>query len=101
MFTLPDRKKMSTQSMIRIVSQVIRSLEYLHSNDYIHRDISPSNIMLKDPSLWDENSHAMIIDYSIASKFKINGVHVHDGRDDGTGNIVFCSRALHFPTDTI
>lgn len=38
--TIPQRK--------RIVQQILRAFEYIHSKDRLHRDISPRNILIKE-----------------------------------------------------
>ena len=45
---------------IDIVTDVLKGLEYLHANDYIHNDIKPANI------LFGNQGQAMLSDYGIA-----------------------------------
>ena len=51
-------------SALRIAVQICRAVEYLHSEDVVHRDIKPGNIMLK------ENGNLKIIDFGLARSLK-------------------------------
>ncbi|QRI43016.1 ankyrin repeat protein [Cheloniid poxvirus 1] len=53
-----------------ITTDVLITLEYIHSYGISHGDIKPENIML------DINKRAYLIDYGIASHFMIHGKHI-------------------------
>jgi serine/threonine protein kinase len=44
---------------IRIAVQICEGLEHIHSRDYVHRDIKPTNVMI------DPRGHAFILDFGI------------------------------------
>jgi serine/threonine-protein kinase len=45
---------------IQIAKEILKALEYIHSNGVVHRDLKPENIMV------DENDHIKLIDFGIA-----------------------------------
>lgn len=57
--TLPD--------VIRLARDILRGLEYLHSNDLIHNDIKPENILI------DPKGRGMLTDYGIVGVARDDG----------------------------
>ena len=49
-YTLDNFIKKNITSTVKrsIINQILKGFEYLHSNDRLHRDISPKNILLKE-----------------------------------------------------
>jgi serine/threonine-protein kinase len=45
---------------IRIAIEVLKALDYIHSNGVVHRDLKPENIIV------DDNDHIKLIDFGIA-----------------------------------
>ena len=57
-------KKQYTEKQVKfIISNILLSLEYIHTNNIIHRDIKPENILI------DEKGYLAITDFGIA-RFK-------------------------------
>ena len=69
-----DKKIRFTIKDICMISiQMLERLEYIHSKDYIHRDIKPHNFLmgLKDPNM------LYIIDFGLAKKYRSKkGKHI-------------------------
>jgi eukaryotic-like serine/threonine-protein kinase len=55
-----DEGRIPQERAIRIAKEVLKALEYIHSNGVVHRDLKPENIMV------DENDHIKLIDFGIA-----------------------------------
>ena len=58
---------MSFERMFELLSPIMKALSKVHSQGLIHRDISPTNIMLMD------NSPAILIDFGTVRDFSENG----------------------------
>ncbi len=56
-----DEGRMAQDRAIRIASEVLKALDYIHANGVVHRDLKPENIMV------DDNDHIKLIDFGIAS----------------------------------
>ena len=59
-----DRKRISVNESIEIISQSLEALSYIHGYDILHRDIKPTNIILKKSSNGVNN--AKLMDFGIA-----------------------------------
>jgi eukaryotic-like serine/threonine-protein kinase len=55
-----DEGRLPQDRAIRIAIEILKALEYIHSNGVVHRDLKPENIMV------DENDHIKLIDFGIA-----------------------------------
>jgi len=52
--------RMPQDRAIRIAIEVLKALDYIHSNGVVHRDLKPENIMV------DDDDHIKLIDFGIA-----------------------------------
>lgn len=43
-----NNSKLPEQQRISIIKQILKGFEYIHSRNYLHRDISASNILIKE-----------------------------------------------------
>jgi len=55
-----DEGRISPDRAIRIATEVLDALDYIHSNGVVHRDLKPENIMV------DEEDNIKLIDFGIA-----------------------------------
>jgi eukaryotic-like serine/threonine-protein kinase len=64
--TIRDRSAMSTRRIGEIGFEVAEALEYIHARGVIHRDITPSNIMVVDYGTRFSRPRARLTDFGIA-----------------------------------
>jgi len=55
-----DESRLPQDRAIRIAIEILKALDYIHTNGVVHRDLKPENIMV------DENDHIKLIDFGIA-----------------------------------
>lgn len=61
---LQSQEVLPQSSVLKVAVQLCRAVEYLHSQETVHRDIKPGNIMLKG------DGTLKIIDFGLARSFK-------------------------------
>jgi serine/threonine-protein kinase len=59
-----DEGRLPQESAIRIATEVLEALEYIHANGIVHRDLKPENIMV------DAEGNIKLIDFGIAGDAK-------------------------------
>lgn len=67
-------KRLSFNEKVDIIVQVCKGIAYAHKLDVIHRDIKPGNVLL------DEEGHARLLDFGIASFFERDSDDPEDSR---------------------
>ena len=55
-----DEGRLPQHRALRIAIEILKALDYIHTNGVVHRDLKPENIMV------DENDHIKLIDFGIA-----------------------------------
>ncbi len=55
-----DEGRLPQDRAIRIAIEVLKALDYIHTNGVVHRDLKPENIMV------DDDDHIKLIDFGIA-----------------------------------
>lgn len=58
---------LSEENALKYARQVASALEYIHSNNMMHLDIKPANILL------DSNDNAVVIDFGLAKQYDNTG----------------------------
>ena len=86
-----NKKKFNIKDICNIGIQIIERLEYIHSKNYIHRDIKPHNFLIGKETN-DENL-IYLIDFGLAKKYRsARGNHVKFSiQSKVTGTPRFCS----------
>jgi serine/threonine protein kinase len=55
-----DEGRLPRERALHIAKEILKALEYIHSNGVVHRDLKPENILV------DEHDHIKLIDFGIA-----------------------------------
>ena len=72
--------------LINIFKKLYSALFYIHSNNYIHRDLKPLNICL------DDYNNPVIIDFGLSKKYMVNNKHIDFKKIKSIiGSHAFCS----------
>ncbi|KAK2953137.1 putative Casein kinase I [Blattamonas nauphoetae] len=91
---MPDTR-FSLKTTIMLAEQMISRLEFLHSKDYIHRDIKPDNFLMGSG---DKSKIVYLIDYGLAKRYRDSSTHQHIPYKEGcglTGTVRYASINAH------
>lgn len=69
---LSKYKKFGMRTVLIIAIQIIRSIQYIHDNEFIHRDIKADNFVLNV----DNPKKIFCIDFGMAKRYFKNGQHI-------------------------
>eukprot|EP00042_Codosiga_hollandica_P023586 m.94427 g.94427 ORF g.94427 m.94427 type:complete len:385 (+) comp51247_c0_seq1:257-1411(+) len=67
-------RRFSVKTVLLLGDQMISRIEYMHSKNFIHRDIKPDNFMM---GLARRGNQVYIIDYGLAKKYRDPKTHQH------------------------
>jgi len=67
-------RKFSLKTVLMLADQMITRVEYLHSKNFIHRDIKPDNFLM---GLGKKGNQVNIIDFGLAKKYRDARTHQH------------------------
>ncbi|XP_014671366.1 PREDICTED: casein kinase I isoform delta-B-like [Priapulus caudatus] len=67
-------RKFSLKTVLLLADQMISRIEYIHSKNFIHRDIKPDNFLM---GLGKKGNLVYIIDFGLAKKYRDPRTHQH------------------------
>lgn len=67
-------RKFSLKTVLLLADQTISRIEYMHSKNFIHRDIKPDNFLM---GLGKKGNLVYIIDFGLAKKYRDARTHQH------------------------
>ncbi|MBV8865004.1 MAG: protein kinase [Acidobacteriaceae bacterium] len=80
-------KKLSTEDAVEILTQICQGLQAAHSEDVVHRDLKPQNVLLS------AGNRVRIVDFGLARSFENTGI-THSGVILGTPAYMAPEQAL-------
>jgi len=91
-----EGNRFTTKTACAVSLQVLDSLEYIHNQGYVHKDIKGSNLLV---GLGLDGQHMVhLVDYGLSAKFRIGDFHKqykHDMRWAHEGTTEYTSRDAH------
>ena len=63
---------LSETEALRYIQQIGSALQYVHQQGFLHRDVKPANIMLRE-----KNREAVLIDFGLAREFVQDEIETH------------------------
>ncbi|XP_068989826.1 casein kinase I isoform X2 [Neodiprion pinetum] len=67
-------RKFSLKTVLLLADQLISRTDYIHSRNFIHRDIKPDNFLM---GLGKKGNLVYIIDFGLAKKYRDGRTHMH------------------------
>lgn len=67
-------RKFSLKTVLLLADQLISRVEYVHSRNFIHRDIKPDNFLM---GIGKRGNQVNVIDFGLAKKYRDPKTHLH------------------------
>ncbi|CAD8047076.1 unnamed protein product [Paramecium primaurelia] len=68
-----NHRKLSLKSVLMLADQLIQRIEYIHSKQFIHRDIKPDNFLV---GVGSKSSRVYIVDFGLAKRYITKEGHI-------------------------
>ncbi|XP_040599761.1 casein kinase I-like [Mesocricetus auratus] len=88
-------RKFSLKTVLLLADQMISRIEYIHSKNYIHRDVKPENFLM---GRGKKGNLVHIIDFGLAKKYRDARTHQHIPYRESknlTGTVRYASINMH------
>ncbi|VDD82730.1 unnamed protein product [Mesocestoides corti] len=67
-------RRFKLKTVILLADQILMRIEYMHSRNFIHRDIKPDNFLM---GLGKRGNVVYFIDFGLAKKYRDSRTHIH------------------------
>lgn len=88
--------RLTDKTVGEVAIQVLDSLQYIHEQGYVHKDVKASNLLV---GMGMEGQHKVhLVDYGLCSRHTVGGLHkqyTHDLRWAHEGTLEYTSRDAH------